>query len=419
MIGIAPTAFALAPANFEADLNRLVADYDIAATLSVQQVPEMYRQLAVGWMRTGMQQAMQQKPDESAEQYAIRQQTAEAQIKELEQFLSDAAKLTIGVAIDGKQQRGYFDVVIEAVPDTRLAKQLAVAADPRTNFAGFYQADAAATMNFVNQLDPSAAAENVAQLRASMNTMREQLNAAIDEDASIPAGMRDAVKSAAGDFAEAMLATIETGKLDGAASLRVRPDSLTFVGGAKLKNPESIVDGLKKLEAAGKQSVPGFPAVQWNAAEHAGVKLHTLNVPLPKEADESLRQMVGDQFPIAVGVGPEAVYLAFGRDNLEALNRAIDGSATEANKLVPPMELALSLGPIMELAAAHTGNANMKPALQQIAAMLQNDAQGRDHVRMLGQMVPNGIRYRFEAEEGALRAIGQAAFIARMQAMGQ
>ena len=53
--------------------------------------------------------------------------------------------------------------------------------------------------------------------------------------------------------------------------------------------------------------------------------------------------------------------------------------------------------------------------LQMVASTLQNDAKGRDHIRMVGQMIPNGIRYRFEAEEGALRALGQAVFIAQMQ----
>jgi hypothetical protein len=72
------------------------------------------------------------------------------------------------------------------------------------------------------------------------------------------------------------------------------------------------------------------------------------------------------------------------------------------------------MGPIMELAASQVEDENMRGSLQAVSAMLQNDAQGRDHIRMVGQMVPNGIRYRFEAEEGALRAIGQLAIISRM-----
>jgi hypothetical protein len=56
----------------------------------------------------------------------------------------------------------------------------------------------------------------------------------------------------------------------------------------------------------------------------------------------------------------------------------------------------------------------MGPALQNIAAMLKADAQGRDHLRVLAQVVENGARYRFEAEEGALRALIQAAVMAQL-----
>ena len=54
--------------------------------------------------------------------------------------------------------------------------------------------------------------------------------------------------------------------------------------------------------------------------------------------------------------------------------------------------------------------------------MLRNEAQGRDHIRMVGHLVPNGLRYRFEAEEGVLRAIGKAHAEAqrrKMQALQQ
>ena len=49
--------------------------------------------------------------------------------------------------------------------------------------------------------------------------------------------------------------------------------------------------------------------------------------------------------------------------------------------------------------------------------MLRNEAQGRDHIRAVGQLIPNGLSYRFEAEEGVLRAIGKAASEAQRQAL--
>ena len=54
--------------------------------------------------------------------------------------------------------------------------------------------------------------------------------------------------------------------------------------------------------------------------------------------------------------------------------------------------------------------------LQAIADMLKNDAQGRDHIRASGTLIENGLKYRFEAEEGVLRAIGKAAMMAQQKA---
>ena len=48
--------------------------------------------------------------------------------------------------------------------------------------------------------------------------------------------------------------------------------------------------------------------------------------------------------------------------------------------------------------------------------MLKNDAQGRDHIRASATLIENGLKYRFEAEEGVLRAIGKAAMLAQQKA---
>jgi hypothetical protein len=50
---------------------------------------------------------------------------------------------------------------------------------------------------------------------------------------------------------------------------------------------------------------------------------------------------------------------------------------------------------------------------QAIVDMLRNDAQGRDHIRIVGQPIEHGQRYRIEAEEGVLRALGKASVIAQ------
>ncbi len=115
------------------------------------------------------------------------------------------------------------------------------------------------------------------------------------------------------------------------------------------------------------------------------------------------------------GIGSEAVYVAVGQENLEAVKKAIDASKAEPDKAVSPFALSASLGQIMEFAAANAKEED-KAMVQAIADMLQNDSQGRDHVRAGYTLIENGLKYRFEAEEGVLRAIGKAAMLAQQKA---
>jgi hypothetical protein len=133
------------------------------------------------------------------------------------------------------------------------------------------------------------------------------------------------------------------------------------------------------------------------------------------EDQEGPRKLLGDKLNIALGIGPEAVYLAIGQDNIEAVKKAIDASAADKGKTVPPFEFALSLAPIMEVAVSQAEEGDQKEIAQKVADFLRSEAQGRDHIRAVGQMIPNGLKYHFEAEEGVLKAIGTAAAAVQQQ----
>jgi hypothetical protein len=132
---------------------------------------------------------------------------------------------------------------------------------------------------------------------------------------------------------------------------------------------------------------------------------------------EAPRKYLGEEASIAIGIGEEAVYVAIGPDNLEAVNKAIDASAAEPNKSIAPFELALSVTPFIELAANEAKDEGQRKIMAAVADSLKKEAQGRDHIRIVGGVVPHGLRYRLEAEEGVLRGIGKATSEAQRQMM--
>jgi hypothetical protein len=406
-ISTSPASFAELPADPQATLSELTRDYDLAARVSVQNAPEMYRKMALDAMKSGMEQGLKRKDGETDQEYELRRQAAETQFEQLQRMVNEIDQVTIGWAVDADNQQTYFDGIYSFVPGSKMAKQIASYGQPKTNFAGFYQPDAAATFSFASQADPKLIQEDLEQMRSAIETMRKQAENAIDKEEDIPDdATREAIKAALSDFLDAFQATMESGHMDGAAALELKPSSLTLVAGALVKDPEKFESGLKKLAAVAAKE-PDFNGVQWDAANHAGITFHTLSVPVPADEEEA-RKFFGEKVDVAFGIGNEAVYLALGHDNLAAVNRAIDASSAEPNKAVPIYELSVSLGQIMAVAAENSNDEN-RAMLQSIADMLQDQAQGRDHIRMTGTLIDNGVRNRLVAEEGVLRAIGAAA----------
>jgi hypothetical protein len=405
-LSIAPASLSHLPANPQAILTKMVADYDLAAAISIKNVPEMYRQFAMQAMQAGLQQGMQRLPDESDEQFAERQRMGETQIEQLGRMINEIDSIKVGWAIDSNERRTYFDFTYQFIPGSKTAQQVAASADSRTNFAGFFQPDSAATLIFANKTDPKLMAQDIAQFQAMMRAQRDQLNREIDKHVGDPEA-REALKGAGDDVFEAFEATLKEGNIDGGAAVSLSPEALTFVAGAHVAAPAKIEAALKKIEIA-LAKAPEPREIHWNAANHAGVNFHTLSLPVPSDEEEA-RRMLGDEIDIAVGIGPDAVYVAVGRDHIDAVSKAIDASNAAKGKPVSPFEFALSIGPILEVIAANENNPQTKQMAQAVADMLKNQAQGRDHIRAVGKVIPNGLRYRLEAEEGILRAIGVAA----------
>src|SRR4051794_2793643 len=282
-LSISPSSLAKLPANPLEILGKMVGEYDLSVALSVKNIPPMYRQFAIGAMQAGMQQNMKKLPDESDEQFADREKLAEGQINQITQLINEVDTVKVGWAVDPKEKRTFLEFTYQFVPGSKMAKQVAAYSQPKTNFAGFYQLEAAATAMVATKADPKLIADDLAQFENMMRTLRNQAEREIDKNhKGADPEERQALKDATKDIFDAIQGTIKEGQIDGGASLNASPGSLTFVAGVHVKEPSKIEDALKKLETAAKKK-PDFPGIKWNAANHAGVNFHTLSQPLPED----------------------------------------------------------------------------------------------------------------------------------------
>jgi hypothetical protein len=399
------------PADPAAAFKTLTDEYDLGIRANVQNVPEPYRQMAIQQVKAGIDAGMKKMPEETDEQFEGRKAMATAQFEQIQRMINEIDQFTFGLSIDSEQQRTFMDFVYTAVAGSQLADQLKTLGDPKTNFAGFFQPDATGMMMVASEVSES----DKAQTKQMVEALRTQMATAVDQDTDIPSeAAKGAVKAACNDFIDAVAATVDAGTMDFGAVVNVSPEGLTLVAGGFVGDAAKIESGLKKLAEAGKEQ-PDMPTINWGAEKHAGVTFHTLSVPTPANEEES-KKLFGETIDMAVGIGEKSVYFAMGKDNLTAVKKVIDESAANPGKSVAPMELTVSVGQILNTAAAfHPEDAT----LRMVADALKNEAEGRDHVKIVAQPVDNGLRTRFEVEEGVMRAIGVGVKAQQAQAMGQ
>lgn len=406
-----PEALAAAPADPMAILKPVVENYSVGALVKVQNVPEMYRQIAVQQMRQGMEQGMERLPGESDEDYDARKEMTEAQLENVVQVIEEADELAIGWAVDPSQKKTYLDFKFTALPNTKTARQITAAGDSTTDFAGFMQPDAAATLLVAQKVPAEMVAEQTAQMKVMMNTFRQQAAKAIEEESELPNQQaKDTMKEAIDEFISAVEATLATGRTDAGAVLHLRPDSFTLVAGAYVVDTDKIESGLRKVVSLAEQE-PDFPGVNWNAESYGGLNFHTVEVPIPAHEEEA-RQMFGDKLNVAVGLGSETALVAVGKDNMAAAKKVLDDSKASAGKSVKPAVGSISLGAVMKVVAAFADPEDA-PQAQMMADLLEQQSGDLDHLRFEAEMIPNGLRYRFEAEEGVIKAVGGAAAMAQ------
>lgn len=423
---VAQTAEALAsaPSDPSAVMQDLVDDYDVGVRVMVQNVPEMYRELALEQLQIGMEQGLEKKEEESDEEYELRRRLATIQVDQIADLIEGIDELTVGFQIDSDNRSTFFDLKMIAVAGSDFSRAMTGYENTKTNLAGFHQPNAA--MSFIASVnnDLEMIEEQREQLELMIETFRDQGNRAIDENDEISSDVwKLALKDAYADLLDAYQAMVFAEKSDVGGSLTLNEKTVTAIAGLRHESPEQLVSALKKLEAATveeplPEGVP-TPTFEWNAATHGGVAMHRISLPVPEAAElEPLREMVGESVKLTLGIGEEYAYVAFGKDQDNALKEAIDASASKANTTMdPPAELFVSMKKLFEFIPQFLPEQQLAEFEAKTESLLEIDSE-KDKLRFTVIPVENGFRIRYEAEEWLLKAVGKLAAAAAAEQMG-
>lgn len=402
-IAKSPDILANTPADPVQLLDGLHEQYDLAVRVSVSNVPPMLRQTVMGPVQMGLQMGMQQQPGESAEQHALRTKAAKQAIEQFQTLLNELEVFQVGLAIDRSAKTAYLEYLVEALEGTNTAKQMAQNTEAPSKFAGFALPDAAVTLNMVSKVTQA----DIDQMKATLAPIRTRTLKELEGQALPPDRLEEA-KRLVGDLFDVLESTIDTGRVDVGTAVLLDPDTLTFATGARVGDSAKLDSLIKDLAKQVIEEQPNAAdAIQLDAEEHQGVRFHLLKLPTAELAANfpNLPRLVGDTLNVVIGVGPEAAYLAGGRDALATLKTAIDQSKTQAGEPILPMRVVVSATPIAKFVAAVAEDQQAKGIATMVAGLLEQ-AGDQDHLTVTSTPIPNGAKVRVEFEEGLLKVIG-------------
>ncbi len=404
-IGMSPEVLATIPDDPTKALGGLSDKYDLAVRASIQSIPAPLRQMATAQLQMGAQAGMERLPDETDEQYAIRTKLAKQGIEQAINAINDLDTVLLGFTIDNKEEKAFLDIEVTAVEGSKTAADMAAAEETKTNVAGFFIPEAAATGNWAGKMsesDITQAKSSIAQVR--QKALAELANQGLSQEET------DLAKQLLGDILDVVDKTVESGKVDGAAALLLDPDAMTLLVGGHLVEGAKLEKVLKQLaELATQDNADLAPLVKLDAEKHQGVNLHTLSIPIPEETEDrdKVVRLVGEKLDVVIGVSEDGLYLAAGRDAMSKLKAALDKSKAEAGKDIPPMHISVAATPIAKV-VAELGEDEAKPVAAMVVAALEKSA-GKDHVTLTSTAIERGVKIHLELEQGILKLIGSAA----------
>lgn len=395
-------------------LSELTSQYDIGVRVMAQNVPDMFKQMAVGGLVEGLQQGLEQQPGETDEQFATRSEMAEVQVESIKQLIEDLDQAIIGIAVNPADGGAALDVIVTAVPGTKLADQMAMYEATGTRFAGFLNPSASLSAASAYTIPDAALGAVVADFEKQMNVLRAMITQSIEEDEGLPnEEVKETILSVVDDLFSSMEATVRSGRFDMVGHMQTRVGDFSLLAAFETPEPDKIDSALKKAAALAEDD-PSLPSVNWAAETHQDVTIHTATLPVN---DRETRDVFGSTLRAAIGIGADAVYFSLGGSGAESLKEAIDASASQGKTPVKPFEMTVALDQMMEfLAEAAESQGEDGAVAQMFAQLLQGEA--KNHLRITAEGVPQGVKYQLVVEEAVLKAIATAASQVQGQMQG-
>lgn len=377
------------PASLLGDLPN---KYNIAARVFGQRIPKSLRDSALDTIRDSYEQQLEQLEESEPIQAELQRKNFDMQMKQFGTWINETDNLVFGMCADKDTKSLYMDVEITALSDSELANRMAASKDAgKSMFTGFLMEGAAFTQNTCMKMLPEEAEE----YSKMMDQVHDAIMDGLESEGEFSDDELEVAENALDKFMDVGKETMAEGHLDSGAVLMLQDGELNFAAGARLADPKKLEDAIKELVEFAESKMGDDIQVQLNSGSHQDVTMHQILIQIPDD-EEEMRDVLGDQVTVIVGIGSKAVYLGFGSNPLKTIKQAMEGESSTPDGI---LQYNLHLTPILKFVA----NINGEPAVEAMAEAMEEN--GQDRMSMTSKLITDGMAMRFEMQDGILSLI--------------
>lgn len=380
--------FDIAPENPSEELTATASDFNLAIKIFGQRVPQELRDKGIELITEGFEQQM-----EELEQ--LDQSVMDAQLVQLKSLINETDQMTMGYKIDKESKLLTARFALTALEGSEIAKRVAVISpDGDSEFTGFLNDNAALDASLRYQLHP----DDVKLYVGLIDNLQDQVIGELDDDGELTDQELATVRTASTDIAECLKATLAEELVDSGGMLMMNDDSFNFAAGSSFAETKKFEDAVKSLVDLAESKADGVLEAKLDSGTYDDIALHTILISIPDDEEEA-RKMLGSQLKIIVGVSPDKVYVAAGKDPLATLTDAIERSKTPVKSDYGQLFYNFRVAPMLRFASGATGEA----ALANMASTLEKNETGR--ITIWSKPITNGIETNIEVQDGILALI--------------
>jgi len=366
------------------------ANYNLSARVFAQRIPQKLRDQALEMIRESSEMTLNNL-DEDDIQAELQRKNLAMQMKQMEMVFNETDSFTIGMSADKEAKKLIMDIEFKGLPNSELASKLAAGAPKKpSRFTGFLMEGATFTMNQA----ASMSAEDAKEYSGMLDDLSETVINEIDADGDMSDEELAVLKKSLGNLVDVAKGTLAEGIFDAGAVVMLEDGEINFAAGAQVSDPKKLEETVKELVAMAEGQLGEDIQVNLNSGSHKDITLHSVIIQVPDD-EEEMRDALGDQVTIVIGIGNKAFYLAGGSNPVATLKKAVDGSATTSDL----MQFNLFITPILEFAANMEGD----PSVEAMAQALADS--GGDRIRGTYNLIENGGVMHMEMQDGILGLI--------------